>query len=56
MQDMRQARRDQDDAAVTAAQGKIKDLDAATKKQLAAVLTKEQMAKVEPDDRPGRHV
>ena len=52
-QDLMQAFRDQDDKARTEAQDKIKALDASTKKQLAAVLTKEQTAKLERITGPG---
>jgi Spy/CpxP family protein refolding chaperone len=52
-QEMRQAFRGGDREARTAVRNKINALDAKTKKQLAAVLTKEQMAKLERLTGPG---
>ncbi|KPK42342.1 MAG: hypothetical protein AMK72_14390 [Planctomycetes bacterium SM23_25] len=52
-QEMRQAFREGDEAARTAVRDKIRALDAKTKEQLAAVLTKEQAAKLERMTGPG---
>ena len=50
---MREAFRGGDAAARTAVRGKIRTLDAKTKKQLGAVLTKEQRAKLKRMTGPG---
>ncbi|HUU60556.1 MAG TPA: hypothetical protein VMZ50_13530 [Phycisphaerae bacterium] len=52
-QELMQTFRDQDEKARAEVQEKIKALDTKTKKQLAKVLTKEQMAKVERITGPG---